>query len=137
MKDKAIEGITAKAAKEEVSAAFNAGRAPTFGRRLYEAKTEPTIKSILFKGNLKEGDYKLIKTTNGWVLEGADIAYCGIEQIELTTEDPSIVAPNCHNCANEGDHDGECRCCVSALQENGRHGTPSHYKPKKTDCPWK
>ena len=34
-------------------------------------------KDVLFKGNLKEGIYKLIKTTNGWVLEGEDIAYAG------------------------------------------------------------
>jgi len=35
--------------------------------------------SILFKGNLEEGDYKLIKTTNGWVLAG-EIAYVGIDR---------------------------------------------------------
>jgi hypothetical protein len=35
--------------------------------------------SILFKGNLKEGDYKLIKTTNGWVLDG-EVAYVGVER---------------------------------------------------------
>lgn len=30
---------------------------------------------IYVKGNPKEGDYKLIKTTDGFVLEGEDIAY--------------------------------------------------------------
>lgn len=43
---------------------------------------EPQTDGILFKGNLKEGDYKLIKTTNGWVLEGNDIAYYGEPQTE-------------------------------------------------------
>lgn len=46
----------------------------------YERKTEPQTDGIIFKGNLKEGDYKLIKTTNGWVLEGNDIAYYGEPQ---------------------------------------------------------
>ena len=41
---------------------------------------EPQTDGILFKGNLKEGDYKLIKTTDGWVLEGEDIVYCGLER---------------------------------------------------------
>ena len=47
------------------------------------SKTEPQTDGILFKGNLKEGEYKLIKTTNGWVLEGNDIAYCGEPQTEV------------------------------------------------------
>lgn len=34
---------------------------------------------ILLKGNIKEGVYKLIKTTNGWVLEGENIAYAGFD----------------------------------------------------------
>ena len=47
---------------------------------LFEPKTEPQTDGIIFKGNLKEGDYKLIKTTDGWVLEGEDIVYCGWER---------------------------------------------------------
>jgi hypothetical protein len=43
---------------------------------------EPQTDGILFKGNLKESDYKLIKTTNGWVLEGNDIAYYGEPQTD-------------------------------------------------------
>lgn len=34
---------------------------------------------IYVKGNPKEGDYKLIKTTDGFVLEGKDIAYACVE----------------------------------------------------------
>ena len=49
---------------------------------LADRKTEPQMDGILFKGNLKEGEYKLIKTTNGWVLEGNDIAYYGEPQTE-------------------------------------------------------
>ena len=35
--------------------------------------------SILIKGNPKEGEYKLIKTTDGFALMGKDIAYACIE----------------------------------------------------------
>ena len=62
-----------------------------------------------------------------------NMAIEALEKAEQT--DPSTFGPCC-SCANEGDHDGECRCCISALLENGRYGTPSHYKPE-TDCPWK
>lgn len=34
---------------------------------------------ILLKGNVKEGIYTLKKTTNGWVLEGENIAYTGFD----------------------------------------------------------
>ena len=50
------------------------------------SKDEPQTDGILFKGNLKEGDYKLIKTSNGWVLEGNDIAYYGEPQTERSSE---------------------------------------------------
>ena len=42
----------------------------------------------------------------------------------------------CNTCANKGDHDGECKNCV-AESAPIRWETPSHYKPKQTDCPWK
>ena len=42
----------------------------------------------------------------------------------------------CNTCANKGDHDGECKNCV-ADSAPIRWKTPSHYKPKQTDCPWK
>lgn len=32
---------------------------------------------VLFKGNIEEGRYKLIKTTDGWVLVGKDITFAG------------------------------------------------------------
>lgn len=47
---------------------------------MWERKDVPQTDGIIFKGNLKEGDYKLIKTTDGWVLEGEDIVYCGWER---------------------------------------------------------
>ena len=54
---------------------------PTDIELMYEViQTEPQTDGILFKGDLKEGEYKLIKTTDGWVLEGEDIVYCGWER---------------------------------------------------------
>ena len=41
---------------------------------------EPQVDGILFKGDLKEGEYKLIKTTDGWVLANEEIVYCGWER---------------------------------------------------------
>lgn len=38
--------------------------------------------SILLNGDIKEGEYKLIKTTNGWVLDGEDIAYAGVDILQ-------------------------------------------------------
>lgn len=32
---------------------------------------------VLFKGNMEEGSYRLIKTTDGWVLVGKDIVFAG------------------------------------------------------------
>ena len=40
----------------------------------------PQTDGILFKGDLKEGYYKLIKTTDGWALAGEDIVYAGWEK---------------------------------------------------------
>lgn len=36
-------------------------------------------KGIFFRGNLKEGNYTLIKTIDGWVLDGKDIVYAGFD----------------------------------------------------------
>lgn len=41
---------------------------------------------VYVKGNPKEGEYKLIKTTDGFVLDGKDIAYACIEIDETNTE---------------------------------------------------
>ena len=37
--------------------------------------------SILFKGNLEEGNYTLIKTTDGWVLKG-ETSYVGFNSTD-------------------------------------------------------
>ena len=40
--------------------------------------------SILFKGNLEEGNYTLIKSTDGWVLKG-EISYVGFNFADRPT----------------------------------------------------
>lgn len=52
-----------------------------------------------------------------------------------TADTPQTDYP-CNTCANKGDHDGECKNCV-ADSAPIRWETPSHYKPKQADCPWK
>ena len=53
---------------------------------------------VYVKGNPKEGEYKLIKTTDGFVLEGKDIAYACIE-IDLI---------RCEECEHWNDEDHWC-----------------------------
>ena len=65
--------------------------------------------SILFKGNLEEGNYTLIKSTDGWVLKG-EISYAGFnfadrpkgEWIDIGTFETSdkvvIHVLLCQNC---------------------------------------
>ena len=44
--------------------------------------------SILFKGNLEEGNYTLIKSTDGWVLKG-ETSYVGFNFADRKTENSS------------------------------------------------
>ena len=44
-----------------------------------DRKLQENKMGVYVKGNPKEGEYKLIKTTDGFVLEGKDIAYACIE----------------------------------------------------------
>lgn len=49
-------------------------------RYINEPQTERS--GVLFRGELEEGNYRLIKTTDGWVLQGEDIVFCGWERRE-------------------------------------------------------
>ena len=59
-------------------------------------------------------------------------AMMNFEQVEVA-DTPQTDYP-CNTCANKSDHYGECQNCV-ADSEPIRWKTPSHYKPKQTDCP--
>lgn len=76
-------------------------------------------KGIIFKGNLDEGDYKLIKTIDGWVLQG-ETSYIGFdtdtpqaEWIDLIKRSDvlEVVYRYCP------DDDGSCSCADRDLRE--------------------
>lgn len=59
------------------------GISPMYAEAYEPADTPQTERSgVLFRGELEEGDYRLIKTTDGWVLQGEDIVFCGWERNE-------------------------------------------------------
>ena len=49
-----------------------------------DRKTEPQTErsGVLFRGKLEEGNYRLRKSTDGWVLQGDDTVFCGWERSE-------------------------------------------------------
>ena len=93
----------------------------------YEPKTEPQTDGILFKGNLKEGDYKLIKTSNGLVLEGNDIAYCGEPQTER----------RCDNCKYYGGGEVCDHPSIGEVEMGGKGDTFPWIKETPKWCPLK
>ena len=61
---------------------------------------------VLFKGNMEEGSYKLIKTTDGWALVGKDIAFVGSDitdrpQGEWIEVDDISISCRCSVCGWE------------------------------------
>ena len=50
---------------------------------------------VYVKGNPKEGEYKLIKTTDGFVLEGKDIAYACTEIDEEAIDIAQDIIDGC------------------------------------------
>lgn len=69
---------------EEYKRAFAEAYKQGFIDAMSMCKTEPQTETsgVLFRGELKEGDYRLIKTTDGWVLYSKDIVFCGLERGE-------------------------------------------------------
>jgi hypothetical protein len=69
---------------EEYKRAFAEAYKQGFIDAMSVCKTEPQaeMSGVLFRGKLEEGDYRLIKTTDGWVLQGKDIVFCGWERSE-------------------------------------------------------
>ena len=61
-------------------------------------------KGIFFKGNLKEGNYTLIKTIDGWALNGEDIVYAGFDEDRPQGE--WIDKGDYAVCSNCGAHSG-------------------------------
>ena len=67
---------------EEYKRAFAEAYKQGFIDAMSVCKTEPQTErnGVLFRGELEEGDYRLIKTADGWVLQGEDIVFCGWER---------------------------------------------------------
>ena len=57
--------------------------------------------SILFKGNLEEGNYTLIKTTDGWVLKGKT-SYVGFNFADRPQGEWIDEGRNLWGCSNCG-----------------------------------
>lgn len=67
--------------------------------------------SILFKGNLEEGNYTLIKTIDGWVLKG-ETSYVGFNFAEPKTG----VCSGC-KCLGSYESDFPCVNCVRITKD--------------------
>lgn len=90
--------------------------------------------SILFKGNLEEGNYTLIKSTDGWVLKG-ETSYVGFnfadrpqgEWIEINKEVISIPIKWSEADKREPIYKAELRCSVCGFQKSFIDGHTAQY----------
>jgi hypothetical protein len=75
-----INAILRNLDKEEYRSSWESGAVKVMKDTLEKMPTEDKfINGVLFKGRLEEGKYDLIKTTDGWVLKGKNIAYAGFD----------------------------------------------------------
>ena len=81
--------------------------------------------SILFKGNLEEGNYTLIKSTDGWVLKG-ETSYVGFNFADRKDEPQRGYMWTCPKCGTENHSDfTKCPCCGEPKDE-----------PQKKEVEW-
>jgi len=79
-RQESINAVLRNLNKEEYRSSWESGAVKVVKDTLEKMPTEDKpINGVLFKGRLEEGKYTLIKTTDGWVLEGEDIAYAGFD----------------------------------------------------------
>ena len=70
-KKEAINAVLRNLNKEEYRSSWESGAVKIMKDTLEKMPTEDRpVNGVLFKGRLEEGDYTLIKTTDGWVLKG-------------------------------------------------------------------
>ena len=73
----AINAILRNLNEEEYRSSWESGAVKVMKDTLEKMPTENRpVNGVLFKGRLEEGDYTLIKTTDGWVLKG-ETSYVG------------------------------------------------------------
>lgn len=76
-KKEAINAVLRNLDKEEYRSSWESGAVKVMKDTLEKMPTEDRpVNGVLFKGRLEEGDYTLIKTTDGWVLKG-ETSYVG------------------------------------------------------------
>ena len=67
----AINAVLRNLNEEEYRSSWESGAVKVMKDTLEKMPTEDRpVNGVLFKGRLEEGDYTLIKTTDGWVLKG-------------------------------------------------------------------
>ena len=76
----AINAVLRNLSEEKYWSSWESGAVKVMKDTLEKMPTEnKPINGVLFKGRLEEGKYNLIKTTDGWVLEGEGIVYAGFD----------------------------------------------------------
>lgn len=67
----AINAVLRNLNEEKYRSSWESGAVKVMKDTLEKMPTEDRpVNGVLFKGRLEEGDYTLIKTTDGWVLKG-------------------------------------------------------------------
>lgn len=67
----AINAVLRNLNEEEYRSSWESGAVKVMKDTLEKMPTKDRpVNGVLFKGRLEEGDYTLIKTTDGWVLKG-------------------------------------------------------------------
>ena len=103
----AINAVLRNLNEEKYRSSWESGAVKVMKDTLEKMPTENRpVNGVLFKGRLEEGDYKLIKTTDGWVLVGKDIAFAGSDITDRPqgsweswwNEDLSRWGARCTNC---------------------------------------
>ena len=73
----AINAVLRNLNEEEYRSSWESGAVKVMKDTLEKMPTEDRpVNGVLFKGRLEEGNYNLIKTTDGWVLKG-ETSYAG------------------------------------------------------------
>ena len=77
-----INAVLRNLNREEYRSSWESGAVKAMKDTLEKMPTEDRpVNGVLFKGRLEEGNYNLIKTTDGWVLKGKT-SYAGFDMCD-------------------------------------------------------
>lgn len=117
----AINAVLRNLNEEEYQSSWESGAVKVMKDTLEKMPTEDRpVNGVLFKGRLKEGDYTLIKTTDGWVLKGKT-SYVGFNFAYRTQgywTKTDVATYRCSECgkiqiADDVNELNYCCCCGS------------------------